>query len=40
MYQHLCCNKCVDETVNLNFRVAEDVVDCDLLEDEISNSHE
>ncbi|CAG8807768.1 38067_t:CDS:2 [Gigaspora margarita] len=32
--------KQVDETVNLNFRVAEDVVDHDLLEDEISNSHE
>ncbi|CAG8777658.1 6654_t:CDS:2, partial [Gigaspora margarita] len=40
MYQRLCCNKCVDETVNLNFRVAEDIVDHDLLEDEISNSCE
>ncbi|CAG8842729.1 26020_t:CDS:1, partial [Gigaspora margarita] len=30
--------KQVDETINLNFRVAKDVVDRDLLEDEISNS--
>ncbi|CAG8851004.1 3688_t:CDS:2, partial [Gigaspora margarita] len=40
MYQYLCCNKCIDEAVNLNFRVAEDVVNHDLLEDEISNSRE
>ncbi|CAG8770970.1 8402_t:CDS:2, partial [Gigaspora margarita] len=44
MYQHLYCSKCVDETSLavklLNFRVAEDVVDHDLLEDEISNSCE
>ncbi|CAG8819797.1 18372_t:CDS:2, partial [Gigaspora margarita] len=30
----------IDKTINLNFRVAEDVVNHDLLEDEISNSHE
>ncbi|CAG8823001.1 4875_t:CDS:1, partial [Gigaspora rosea] len=32
--------KQVDETINLNFRVAEDVVGRDLLEGEISNSRE
>ncbi|CAG8772025.1 22571_t:CDS:1, partial [Gigaspora rosea] len=32
--------KQADETVNLNFRAAKDVVDRDLLEDKISNSCE